>query len=62
MALLSFVESAPRAYRLKVSNAALSISTSGGTIPASVAAQRNIQHTMCYTELAPTRFKTFWPD
>jgi hypothetical protein len=33
MALLSFVESAPRAYRLKVSNAALSISTSGGTIP-----------------------------
>jgi hypothetical protein len=27
------VESAPRAYRLKVSNAAPSISTSGGTIP-----------------------------
>src|SRR5262249_24407924 len=37
MALLSFVESAPRAYRLKVSNAALSISTSGGTIPGRVA-------------------------
>jgi hypothetical protein len=33
MALLSFVESAPRAYRLKVSNAAPSISTSSGTIP-----------------------------
>jgi hypothetical protein len=33
MALLSFVESAPRAYRLKVSNAAPSISTSGWTIP-----------------------------
>jgi hypothetical protein len=33
MALLSFVESAPRAYRLKVSNAAPSILTSSGTIP-----------------------------
>jgi hypothetical protein len=33
MALLSFVESAPRAYRLKASNAAPSISTSSGTIP-----------------------------
>jgi hypothetical protein len=32
-ALLSFVESARRAYRLKVSNAAPSISTSSGTIP-----------------------------
>jgi hypothetical protein len=34
MALLSFVESAPRAYRLKASNAASPISTSSGTIPA----------------------------
>jgi hypothetical protein len=33
MALLSFVESAPRAYRLKASNAAPPISTSIGTIP-----------------------------
>ena len=33
MALLSFVESARRAYRLKASNAALPISTSIGTIP-----------------------------
>ena len=33
MALLSFVESAPRAYRLKASNAAPPISTSSGTIP-----------------------------
>jgi hypothetical protein len=33
MALLSFVESAPRAYRLKASNAASPISTSCGTIP-----------------------------
>jgi predicted GNAT superfamily acetyltransferase len=33
MALLSFVESAPRAYRLKASNAASPISTSIGTIP-----------------------------
>ena len=33
MALLSFVESAPRAYRLKASNAACPISTSIGTIP-----------------------------
>jgi hypothetical protein len=36
MALLSFVESAPRAYRLKASNAASPISTSSGTIPAQV--------------------------
>src|SRR5262245_19867978 len=36
MALLSFVESAPRAYRLKESNAAPPISTSSGTIPADV--------------------------
>jgi hypothetical protein len=36
MALLSFVESAPRAYRLKASNAAPPISTSIGTIPADV--------------------------
>jgi hypothetical protein len=33
MALLSFVDSTPRAYRLKVSNAAPSISTSDGTFP-----------------------------
>src|SRR5262249_44199532 len=33
MALLSFVGSAPRAYRLKASNAAPPISTSIGTIP-----------------------------
>jgi hypothetical protein len=33
MALLSFVESAPQAYRLKVSNAGPSISTSNGTMP-----------------------------
>jgi hypothetical protein len=32
MALLSFVESAPRAYRLKASNAAPASSTSTGTI------------------------------
>jgi hypothetical protein len=31
MALLSFVESAPRAYRLKASNAAPPFSTSAGT-------------------------------
>src|SRR5450830_2017180 len=37
MALLSFVESAPRAYRLKASNAASPISTSSGTIPGHVA-------------------------
>jgi hypothetical protein len=33
MALLSSVESSPRAYRLKASNAASPISTSIGTIP-----------------------------
>jgi hypothetical protein len=33
-AVLSFVESAPRAYRLKASNAAPSSSTSTGTFPA----------------------------
>src|SRR5664280_996726 len=38
MALLSFVESAPRAYRLKASNAASPISTSSGTIPGSLLA------------------------
>src|SRR5947208_6195627 len=35
MALLSSVESAPRAYRLKASNAASPFSTSIGTIPGS---------------------------
>jgi hypothetical protein len=33
MALLSFVDSTPRAYRLKASNAAPPISTSPGAIP-----------------------------
>src|SRR5207302_8434913 len=37
MALLSSVESAPRAYRLKASNAASPFSTSIGTIPALIA-------------------------
>src|SRR5262249_15644489 len=36
MALLSFVESAPRAYWLKASNAPPSFSTFPGTIPGSV--------------------------
>jgi hypothetical protein len=40
MALLSFVESAPRAYRLKASNAAPSSSTSDGTIPQIVVARK----------------------
>jgi hypothetical protein len=35
MALLSFVESAPRAYRLKAGNAASPISTFAGAIPTS---------------------------
>jgi hypothetical protein len=33
MALLSFVDSTPRAYRLKASNAALPFSTFPGAIP-----------------------------
>jgi hypothetical protein len=33
MALLSFADSTPRAYRLKVSNACPPISTSTGTSP-----------------------------
>jgi len=33
MALLSFVDSAPRAYRLKAGNAYLTFSTSTGTSP-----------------------------
>jgi hypothetical protein len=37
MALLSFVESAPRAYRLKASNAAPPFSTSAGTSAQNVA-------------------------
>src|SRR6478672_8282438 len=36
MALLSSVESAPRAYRLKASNAASPISTSIGTMPVTI--------------------------
>jgi hypothetical protein len=36
MALLSFVESAPRAYRLKASNAAPPFSTSAGTSAAKI--------------------------
>jgi hypothetical protein len=38
MALLSFVDSTPRAYRLKASNAAPLISTSVGTFPIVLAA------------------------
>jgi hypothetical protein len=38
MALPSFVESAPRAYRLKAGNAALPISTLPGTFPVAAAA------------------------
>jgi hypothetical protein len=41
MALLSFVESAPRAYRLKASNAAPPFSTSAGT-SAGVVVKRHI--------------------
>jgi hypothetical protein len=33
MALLSFVDSTPRAYRLKAGNAAWKISTAAGTTP-----------------------------
>jgi hypothetical protein len=33
MALLSFVDSTPRAYRLKVRNAAWKVSTDPGTSP-----------------------------
>jgi hypothetical protein len=33
MALLSFVDSAPRAYRLKAGNAYFTFSTSTGTFP-----------------------------
>jgi hypothetical protein len=43
MALLSSVESSPRAYRLKASNAASPISTSIGTIPAFGAYKKNDQ-------------------
>src|SRR5271170_6808266 len=42
MALLSFVDSAPRAYRLKVGNACPPISTSTGTSPISVKEERNM--------------------
>jgi hypothetical protein len=36
MALLSFADSAPRAYRLKAGNAYLTFSTSAGTFPLSM--------------------------
>src|SRR5713226_1159458 len=39
MALLSFVDSAPRAYRLKVGNACPPISTSTGTSPSATQPQ-----------------------
>jgi len=35
MALLSFVDSTPRAYRLKAGNAAWKVSTNAGTSPSS---------------------------
>jgi hypothetical protein len=28
--------------------------------PQAYLGHRNIQHTVCYTELSPTRFKDFW--
>jgi hypothetical protein len=42
--LLSFVDSTPRAYRLKVSNAAPSISTSDGTFPTAGAGGRKLMY------------------
>jgi hypothetical protein len=47
MALLSFVESAPRAYRLKVGNADLfRSSTEPGTSPVSVLETKQTETTM----------------
>jgi len=53
MALLSFVESAPRAYWLKASNAAPSFSTFPGTIPSNTvvdvsAVQKQVHSVMDY--------------
>jgi hypothetical protein len=45
MALLSFAESAPRAYRLKASNAAPPISTSGGTSATGIVADVGDRYT-----------------
>src|SRR6266481_4981186 len=43
MALLSFADSAPRAYRLKAGNAYLTFSTSTGTSPRSDAGEQLLQ-------------------
>src|SRR5271167_5120518 len=45
MALLSFVDSAPRAYRLKVGNACPPISTSNGTSPSARSSAVSSSHT-----------------
>src|SRR5438105_10318567 len=50
MALLSSVESAPRAYRLKASNAASPFSTSIGTIP-QIGASSSTCHSFALTQL-----------
>jgi hypothetical protein len=53
--LLSFVESAPRAYRLKASNAAPSFSTFPGTFPLGVRPGSN-KSARRFTQLSETRF------
>src|SRR5207344_1117808 len=53
MALLSFVESAPRAYRLKVGNADLfRSSTEPGTSPCNIAAAHWKCHNICCRQAA----------
>src|ERR1700680_3653893 len=56
MALLSFVESAPRAYRLKASNAAPPFSTSAGTSAVARSNRRTRHH-----KLATSRGRG-WPQ
>jgi hypothetical protein len=51
MALLSFVESAPRAYRLKASNAAPLISTSAGTFPKSKVGEITMDNELLYAKI-----------
>jgi hypothetical protein len=59
MALLSFVESAPRAYRLKASNAAPPFSTSAGTSASRASSIRRINKTgpSWWDNLQPFKFK-----
>src|SRR5260370_41159400 len=57
MALLSFVDSTPRAYRLKAGNAASKISTAAGTSPVTHSEGTDLLYSVsdCWRSLPPRR-------